>query len=1118
MRTSRKVPLHLLFALLSLTACLGAKAATITVNNTNDIGAGSLRDAITKANNGDTINFSIPTTDPNYSAGAWTIALDSGDPNQPFPAYDFGGYTTTLLVISKNITIAGPGASAMVLTNSQGRRNDRFHPGRLFYIAPGANVTISGLTLTRPANADGDSVALEEFGAGAIFNDGGSVSISNCVITGVDTRTDGLDLHGSALFNYGGNAPATLYVSNCAFSNNQTDSGGAYDILNGNNAQDFNLKRFGGSQTLVVSNCSFTGDSGNGTVIINYAGNATIIGSSFSHSNGVSVINSEAVTVTYGAGGSDFYPASMKIVNSTLYDNQGLETIFTSGSFTISDSTVTGNQSTFADTHGRHFPGGIWAFGGTANIANTIVAGNTSVTGAPDVTGNFNSLGNNLIGATDYSTGWIASDLTGSTTAGLLDPQLDPNGLQNNGGPTPTIQLQPTSPALGAGNVALALDPNNNPLLFDQRGAPRVVNGKIDIGAVQSNAVVPPQGLVVTTTSDSNLNNGTVSLREAITYAQFLGGAQTVTFDIPMTDPGYSSVTHSYTITLNGTELLLQSNLTIQGPGANTLTVSGNNVSRVFEIASGATVTLDGLTATIGRPPVGAGILNSGILTVADCSIVGNAASDYGGGIYNYLSSLTLINSFLADNYGGVGGGIYNYKGTVLAINSTFHNNTTDYAGGAIDSNGTVELANSTLYNNSAGYYGGGIGYGGGAVILKDTIIAGNYAGLIGGPDVYGPVTSRGYNLIGNTADSTGFGATGDVLNPAGGANLSSPGFYGGPTPTLIPLSSSPAINAGADLTTLAADGGTTLTVVDGTLIPVGLVIQIDDELILVTGNDGSNNLTVMRGAKGTTQAAHNPGAAVDPAFDQRGAGFHRKIGGAVDIGAAELDIPGPVSDINAATNTIMEGAATGTTVGLTASATDPNGETLAYSLIGDTSGGGFTIDPSSGVVKVANGNKLNYASSPGHSYSVTVQAANGEATGSQTFSIAVTPVAHLGTANGSGTIFTHNNQASFSFNISDNNKKGTPSGTLSYTDLKGGIKLTSTAITSIKLVDNQATFSGKGTIANSAPHGKPVPVSFTVVAVDNGNPGAPKDTFTIQISSPYYATGNLTSGNIVVH
>ena len=127
-------------------------------------------------------------------------------------------------------------------------------------------------------------------------------------------------------------------------------------------------------------------------------------------------------------------------------------------------------------------------------------------------------------------------------------------------------------------------------------------------------------------------------------------------------------------------------------------------------------------------------------------------------------------------------------------------------------------------------------------------------------------------------------------------------------------------------------------------------------------------------------------------------------------------------------------------------------------------------------------------------------------------------PVAHLGTANGSGTIFTHNNQASFSFSVSDNNKKGTPSGSLTYTDIKGGIKLTSNLITGVTLITNQATITGGGTIANSNPKRKSIPVSFTAVATDNGTPRAPKDVFTIQISSPYSAAGNLTSGNITVN
>jgi hypothetical protein len=115
----------------------------------------------------------------------------------------------------------------------------------------------------------------------------------------------------------------------------------------------------------------------------------------------------------------------------------------------------------------------------------------------------------------------------------------------------------------------------------------------------------------------------------------------------------------------------------------------------------------------------------------------------------------------------------------------------------------------------------------------------------------------------------------------------------------------------------------------------------------------------------------------------------------------------------------------------------------------------------------------------------------------------------------GSGTIFTHNNQASFNFMVSD--KNGPLTGTLTYTDVKGGMKLTSTLITEFTVLGPEATIRGAATIPNSKPGGKPIPVSFSAFAVDNGNPGTPKDMFSIQISTPYYGTGHLTSGNIAI-
>ena len=95
-------------------------------------------------------------------------------------------------------------------------------------------------------------------------------------------------------------------------------------------------------------------------------------------------------------------------------------------------------------------------------------------TSGPDAFGTFTSQGNNLIGETDGSSGWVGSDLTGTSTP-PLNPLLAPLG--NYGGPTQTMALLPGSPAIGAG-IAVA------GLITDQRGQPADLPSP-DIGAYQ---------------------------------------------------------------------------------------------------------------------------------------------------------------------------------------------------------------------------------------------------------------------------------------------------------------------------------------------------------------------------------------------------------------------------------------------------------------------------------------------------------------------------------------------------------------------------------------------------------------------------------------------------------
>jgi hypothetical protein len=90
-----------------------------------------------------------------------------------------------------------------------------------------------------------------------------------------------------------------------------------------------------------------------------------------------------------------------------------------------------------------------------------------------------------------------------------------------------------------------------------------------------------PSTFTVMNTNDSGPN----SLRAALA-----SGDDTITF---------AKGLHG-TITLTSGELLVSKSVTISGPGANTLAVSGNGASRVFDIAAGQNVNISGLTIAHG--------------------------------------------------------------------------------------------------------------------------------------------------------------------------------------------------------------------------------------------------------------------------------------------------------------------------------------------------------------------------------------------------------------------------------------------------------------------------------------------------------------------------------------
>jgi len=104
--------------------------------------------------------------------------------------------------------------------------------------------------------------------------------------------------------------------------------------------------------------------------------------------------------------------------------------------------------------------------------------------------------------------------------------------------------------------------------------------------------------------------------------------------------------------------------------------------------------------------------------------------------------------------------------------------------------------------------------------------------------------------------------------------------------------------------------------------------------------------------------------------------------------------------------------------------------------------------------------------------------------------------------------------QASFNFHVAftKSKKKTKTSGTFSFSDSAAGLFIQTSKITNLSFPScGQAHFAGVDKI------GKHQQISFTVDVTDNGDPGT-LDTFHIQTSTGYSATGNLTGGNISVH
>jgi CSLREA domain-containing protein len=442
----------------------------------------TLRAAIQEANAhpGSGIYFSIPTTDPGYSNGKWTIKL-----------------STALPSLSAPMTINGPGANKLVVQRLNGNGTDT-PEFRIFNVTTSGTVAFSGITIF-----NGSTHSFTDYLGGGIQNyNAGTVKVTNCTLkqnfahsyfdpdsykispwaggggianraggtinVASSTLTDNFANFGGGLYNDGS---GTITVTNTVFSYNDDDGSNGGGIYNE------------GTITLTGATLTSNHSSSIGGGIYNRVGTANVVrstigpynkanngGGIYNDDNGTfNVTNStiaynsaEQTGETNGNGGGIYNRATLNVTNSTVAVNAALGIL--SGDFTV-------------------YGGGIYNDpAGTATIKSTIIANNSFYPSGEgtDVYGAFISQGYNLIMIRDGSTGFpVATDQTG-TCAGpnpgcnaALDPQFefDSHGplLKNNGGPTKTFALLPYSPAIDRGTS----NGLTGTLTTDQRGSPR---------------------------------------------------------------------------------------------------------------------------------------------------------------------------------------------------------------------------------------------------------------------------------------------------------------------------------------------------------------------------------------------------------------------------------------------------------------------------------------------------------------------------------------------------------------------------------------------------------------------------------------------------------------------
>lgn len=715
-----------------------ANAATYTVVNTNDSGAGSLRQAI---------------ADANVAAGADTIDFDTAGVFATPQTITLGG---TLLTISDHLTINGTGASKLTI--------DGNNASIVFFVAANKTVALQAMSITGGVNPSANG--------GGIDNNFGNLSVIDCVISGNSAG------NGAAIGTVG-----SLSLKNSTISNNSAivSGGGIYNsgtlVISNSTISNNSAGYYGGGIFNSINSAALT--VGNSTISENTAGS---YGGGIYSSKPINISNSTITGNGSNAAGG-IYASSINQLASTIV----------AGNFTGSGATAS-DISGVVVTASYNLVGDAASAGGITDGVNGNIVGADPKLGplannggptrtrgllfgspAIDKGKNFGAVSNdqrgsgfarvindaNVANADDGTDiGAVESNyLTVNTTAQDDDGACQP---LSDGDCTLREAILAANAALGTETIVFDI-PSSDPG-YDAVADRYTITLTSVLPDLQSNMSINGLGAKRLTVKRGSgffrifkINNGTTVSIAGLTIS---GG---------FADEG-GGIRNMGTLSITGS--VIRDNLTFDGPEyfCNTASLNAKDGGGIY---NGGSLTIDSSTFIGNRTGKG------GPGSDGSCAFEpGNGGN--GGAIGNHSGTVTIRNSTFSGNRTGNGG-------DPAALGGKGGD------GGAIYNTGSLSISNTTINTNILGTGGRGSvfndPYATGPFDLSGSIIA----NMVGQFDVYGSVSSGDYNLVTNPA-----GALAGTHNIVGVDPMLGPlADNGGPTPTYALLCGSPAIDAG---------------------------------------------------------------------------------------------------------------------------------------------------------------------------------------------------------------------------------------------------------------------------------------------------------------------------------